>query len=107
MTVPQIKGPLRMIVLILFMVPLAGVASKSLAGDVGTLQDIGSSLIHGIPAGVAAAICWIFFRSPWAAEVQTAIHQQSTSTTTAPSGSVTVAKTETTITKQESTPTHE
>ncbi len=103
--IPQITGPWRSIALIILMVPIGGVANKALNGEIRTLTDIGTTLSHGVIVALGTAAGWIFFRSPWAPELQSLLYQQTQQkTTTTPAGAVTTQKTETTITQTEGTP---
>lgn len=92
MTIPQIKGPWRSIALIILMVPIGGVANKSINGEIHTLTDVWSTLAHGLPVAIGLACGWIFFSSPWAPELQGLLHQQSSRSSVSPTGATVLEK---------------
>jgi len=93
-TIPQIKGPWRIILLILIMTPLGVVATS----EKHSLTDIRDALQHGIPLAIYMAIAWIFFASPWAAEYRS-IYRATDMKTTEPGGKVVEQHTETKATE--------
>ncbi len=84
----SVLGPLRMSLLIIAMVPIGGVANKAINGEIHTLTDVGTTLMHGIPVALGLACGWIFFKSPWAIEFQALSFQKTDTVVTKPSGAV-------------------
>jgi hypothetical protein len=70
MTIPQIKGPFRSILLIFGMALLGGVLNAKHHGEVRQLADYGEALQDSLMPALEVVGGWIFLRSPWAAEVQ-------------------------------------
>jgi len=96
-TIPQVKGPVRNIALILIVIPAGYMATAFMGGSLHTWTDFGMAYNTGLKMGLGAAFGWIAMESPWAREVQGMLHQESVTTTTQPSGTIVEQKMETTI----------
>jgi hypothetical protein len=95
MTIPQIKGPWRIILLILIMTPIGALATS----EKHSFSDMKDTLQHAIPLAISLAAGWIFFASPWAAEYRSIYEKVAkTDTTTKLSGDIVEQHTETKVT---------
>lgn len=96
-TFPQIKNTGLIVVAIVLVSAALGVSNAFLHGEIKEWADLGEAASDSLLYAVAVAVGWIALKSPLAKEVTGILTQESESTTTAPSGAVTVEKSKTSL----------
>ena len=97
MTIPQLRGPFKIIAAIAIVSFSFSMFNGLRHGEARTLANWADICIDAVNYAALAVFGWVALKSPWAKEVTSLLNQEKESTTTEPSGVVTVEKTKTSL----------